>query len=201
MSQRTEQQPSAGCRLVRLAETDRPGVTIFHGERTLDALAGDTLLTALLCNGVALRRNEFDGDLRAGFCNMGACQDCWVVLEGREPHPRVHDRGMGRHARACAGRRVAHARAPCRERRQTHGSDRRRRPGGNAGCRDARRPRRCADRGRRRRAKWRPDLSTAATGFQAAGRRALRLPRRARRKPCTRLSTPCRSASTIAPIP
>ncbi len=81
MSQQTEQQPSAGCRLVRLAETDRPGVTIFHGERTLDALTGDTLLTALLCNGVALRRNEFDGDLRAGFCNMGACQDCWVVLE------------------------------------------------------------------------------------------------------------------------
>ena len=81
MSQRTEQQPSAGCRLVRLVETDRLGVTIFHGGRPLAALAGDTLLTALLCNGVALRRNEFDGGLRAGFCNMGACQDCWVVLE------------------------------------------------------------------------------------------------------------------------
>ncbi|MDE0391947.1 MAG: (2Fe-2S)-binding protein [Rhodospirillales bacterium] len=81
MSQRTEQQASAGCRLVRLAETDRSGVTIFHGGKALDALAGDTLLTALLCNGVALRRNEFDGGLRSGFCNMGACQDCWVLLE------------------------------------------------------------------------------------------------------------------------
>ena len=81
MPKRTEQRPSAGCRLVRVAESDRPGVTIFHGGEALDALAGDTLLTALLCNGVALRRNEFDGDLRAGFCNMGACQDCWVVLE------------------------------------------------------------------------------------------------------------------------
>ena len=66
---------------MRLTETGRPGVTIFHGGEPLDALAGDTLLTALLCNGVALRRNEFDGGLRAGFCNMGACQDCWVVLD------------------------------------------------------------------------------------------------------------------------
>ena len=81
MSQRAQQQPGATCRLVRLAETDRPGVTIYHGGRPLDALSGDTLLTALLCNGVALRRNEFDGGLRAGFCNMGACQDCWVVFE------------------------------------------------------------------------------------------------------------------------
>ena len=81
MSQPTEQQSSAECRLVRLAEIDRPGVTIIHGGQPLAALAGDTLLTALLCNGVVLRRNEFDGGLRAGFCNMGACQDCWVVLE------------------------------------------------------------------------------------------------------------------------
>ena len=81
MSQPTQQQPSPGCRLVRLAETGRPGVTIFHGGETLDALAGDTVLTALLCNGVALRRNEFDSGLRSGFCNMGACQDCWVLLE------------------------------------------------------------------------------------------------------------------------
>ena len=81
LSQRADQRPGTGCRLVRVAETDRPGVTIFHDGQPLAALAGDTLLTALLCNGVALRRNEFDGGLRAGFCNMGACQDCWVVLE------------------------------------------------------------------------------------------------------------------------
>ncbi len=94
MSQGAEQQ-GAGCRLVRVAESDRPGVTIFHDGRPLAALAGDTLLTALLCNGVALRRNEFDGGLRAGFCNMGACQDCWVVLEDgsriRACTTEVHD--------------------------------------------------------------------------------------------------------------
>ena len=81
MSQSAKQPSNAGCRFVRLAETERPGVTIFHDGRPLAALAGDTLLTALLCNSVALRRNEFDGGPRAGFCNMGACQDCWVVLE------------------------------------------------------------------------------------------------------------------------
>lgn len=81
LSRRADGASGAGCRLVRVAETERPGVTIYHGGQRLAALAGDTLLTALLCNGVALRRNEFDGDLRAGFCNMGACQDCWVELE------------------------------------------------------------------------------------------------------------------------
>ena len=80
-SQPAELQAGTACRLVRLAETERPGVTIYHDGQPLEALAGDTLLTALLCNGVALRRNEFDGGLRAGFCNMGACQDCWVVFE------------------------------------------------------------------------------------------------------------------------
>ena len=91
---------------MRVAESDRPGVTIFHDGRPLAALAGDTLLTALLCNGVALRRNEFDGGLRAGFCNMGACQDCWVVLEDgsriRACTTEVHD-GM----RVCAPESVS----------------------------------------------------------------------------------------------
>ena len=89
MSQPAQQRPDSACRLVRLAETERPQITIYRDGRPLEALAGDTLLTALLCNGVALRRNEFDGGLRAGFCNMGACQDCWVVLED------------GRRLRAC----------------------------------------------------------------------------------------------------
>ena len=81
MSDGAAQGADKGCRLVRLAETGRPAVTIFCGGRPLPALAGDTLLTALLCNGWALRRSEFDGGMRAGFCNMGACQDCWVALE------------------------------------------------------------------------------------------------------------------------
>jgi predicted molibdopterin-dependent oxidoreductase YjgC len=28
-----------------------------------------------------VRNTEFSGEPRAGFCLMGACQDCWVQLE------------------------------------------------------------------------------------------------------------------------
>ena len=56
---------------------------------TLDGVAcvgraGDTLLTAILCHGDSLRRSEFLGQPRAGFCQMGACQDCWVSLDSGE---------------------------------------------------------------------------------------------------------------------
>ena len=44
------------------------------------AHVGDTVLTAVLLHQAHLRPFEFgDGD-RAGFCLMGACQDCWVWL-------------------------------------------------------------------------------------------------------------------------
>ncbi|MGJ4953342.1 (2Fe-2S)-binding protein [Bradyrhizobium sp. HKCCYLS20291] len=46
--------------------------------------AGDSVLTAVLCQGERLRESEFSGEARAGFCQMGACQDCWVQLEGGE---------------------------------------------------------------------------------------------------------------------
>jgi predicted molibdopterin-dependent oxidoreductase YjgC len=56
---------------------------------TLDGLAcegraGDTVLTAILCNAERVRGSEFSGAPRAGFCQMGACQDCWVQCEGGE---------------------------------------------------------------------------------------------------------------------
>jgi aerobic-type carbon monoxide dehydrogenase small subunit (CoxS/CutS family) len=56
---------------------------------TLDGIActgraGDTVLTAVLCQAERLRRSEFSGEARAGFCQMGACQDCWVQLESGE---------------------------------------------------------------------------------------------------------------------
>jgi hypothetical protein len=47
----------------------------------LDARAGDSILAAVLLRRRALRRHEFGGELRAGFCLMGACQDCWVWLD------------------------------------------------------------------------------------------------------------------------
>lgn len=52
--------------------------------RPAAAKVGDLLLSAILLNGGALRRFEFGDGHRAGFCLMGACQDCWVDLaDGR----------------------------------------------------------------------------------------------------------------------
>ncbi|MGR3805193.1 (2Fe-2S)-binding protein [Marinibacterium profundimaris] len=71
-----------GGRLVRLAESARAPVEfIFDGE-ALTGLEGDTVLTAILLSRRALRDAEFGPEARAGFCLMGACQDCWVWQEG-----------------------------------------------------------------------------------------------------------------------
>ena len=45
------------------------------------AQQGDTVLTAILTQATRLRETEFGGAPRAGFCLMGACQDCWVMTE------------------------------------------------------------------------------------------------------------------------
>jgi predicted molibdopterin-dependent oxidoreductase YjgC len=70
--------PSSQARFVRLSETDRPSVDIVIDSVPVTALEGDTVLVALLTNGRRLRRSEFGGEVRAGFCLMAACQDCWV---------------------------------------------------------------------------------------------------------------------------
>ncbi|ANT52903.1 (2Fe-2S)-binding protein [Mesorhizobium amorphae] len=65
-------------RIVRLAERDRAEVKFFLDGEIRSALAGDTVLTAMLASGQVLRKSEFGPEPRAGFCLMGACQDCWV---------------------------------------------------------------------------------------------------------------------------
>ena len=67
-------------RFIRLAETDRAPLTLRVDGRSVQALQGDTLMAALLNSGDRLRQSEFGGEARAGFCLMGACQDCWVQL-------------------------------------------------------------------------------------------------------------------------
>lgn len=66
----------------RIGETARPKVTIVVDGEGVTAYEGDTLLTALLTSGRVVRSSEFGDGPRAGFCLMGACQDCWVALEG-----------------------------------------------------------------------------------------------------------------------
>lgn len=65
-------------RFVRLAEEARARVRIVIDGQMVAALAGDTLMVAMLNQVRHLRESEFGDGQRAGFCLMGACQDCWV---------------------------------------------------------------------------------------------------------------------------
>ncbi len=70
-------------KLLRLRDAARPRIALRLDGEPLEAMQGDTLLTALLAGGAGyLRTSEFGDGPRAGFCLMGACQDCWVEVEG-----------------------------------------------------------------------------------------------------------------------
>lgn len=68
-------------RFYRLAETDRTPIELMIDGKPIFALQGDTLLVALLSGTRHVRVSEFGDTTRAGFCLMGACQDCWVWTE------------------------------------------------------------------------------------------------------------------------
>jgi predicted molibdopterin-dependent oxidoreductase YjgC len=70
-----------GALLHRVAEGSRKPVGFVLNGQALTAMAGDTVLTAVLTHSAQLRFSEFSGEPRAGFCMMGACQDCWVATE------------------------------------------------------------------------------------------------------------------------
>lgn len=70
--------------LKRLAEKQRASVAFTLDGEPATALDGDTILTAVLTLHDRLRRNEFSDAPRAGFCMMGACQDCWIATESGE---------------------------------------------------------------------------------------------------------------------
>ena len=66
-------------KLTRLRDAPRPAIRLTLDGARIEAQQGDTLLTALLAAGAGhLRQSEFGDGPRAGFCLMGACQDCWV---------------------------------------------------------------------------------------------------------------------------
>lgn len=65
-------------RFQRVGEEDRPRISLSIDGRPAAARKGDTLLVALLTNTSSVRDSEFGDGRRAGFCLMGACQDCWV---------------------------------------------------------------------------------------------------------------------------
>ena len=68
----------------RVIERAGADVALTIDGEPVRAQEGDLLITAILLNRAALRRFEFGTASRAGFCLMGACQDCWVRLaDGR----------------------------------------------------------------------------------------------------------------------
>ncbi len=68
----------------RLIERSGRRVALTIDGEAVEAQSGDLLMTAILLHRSALRRFEFGDERRAGFCLMGACQDCWVRLaDGR----------------------------------------------------------------------------------------------------------------------
>lgn len=68
----------------RLVARRGPIVRFLIDGRPAEAQAGDLLVTAILLDRPDLRRFEFGAGRRAGFCLMGACQDCRVELaDGR----------------------------------------------------------------------------------------------------------------------
>jgi D-hydroxyproline dehydrogenase subunit gamma len=75
--------------LFRIAGFDAPAVAFTLDGETIHARAGESVLAAILAHMDHLRRHETNGERRAGFCLMGACQDCWVWL------------GADRRGRAC----------------------------------------------------------------------------------------------------
>jgi predicted molibdopterin-dependent oxidoreductase YjgC len=69
-------------RIVRLLPRAAERVTIRVNGEAIQAFAGESVLVAMLAQRKALRALEFGGEPRAGFCLMGACQDCWVHVAG-----------------------------------------------------------------------------------------------------------------------
>ena len=68
--------------VIRLLDQDRPILYFTLDGGPAEARQGDTVLTALLTLGTTVRTSEFGDGPRAGFCWMGACQDCLLLVDG-----------------------------------------------------------------------------------------------------------------------
>ena len=69
---------------VRLGGRESEAIDFVIDGRPARAFHGDLLITAILTNRGDLRRFEFADGMRAEYCLLGACQDCWVDLaDGR----------------------------------------------------------------------------------------------------------------------
>jgi len=70
--------------LSRIALGPRRTIAFTLDGRACSGLEGDTVLGAVLAQQARVREHEVSGRPHAGFCAMGACQDCWMDTEGGE---------------------------------------------------------------------------------------------------------------------
>ena len=66
----------------RLVERDRPSLEFSLDGAPATAREGDTILTAVLTLRRHLAEPRLGDAARSGFCLMGACQECWVGVDG-----------------------------------------------------------------------------------------------------------------------
>jgi D-hydroxyproline dehydrogenase subunit gamma len=81
MCHRPSSKSSGEGLLRRLFDSKPPPIRFTVDGETVEGSVGDTVLTAVLMNVSHLRNLEFNGEPRAGFCLIGACQDCWIAQE------------------------------------------------------------------------------------------------------------------------
>jgi len=77
-----EQQNRHGAQRTGIPSGDPVRLT-FEG-RPIDAYTSDTIASALLAAGIrALTVTEVTGEERGGFCFVGRCADCLVIVDGQ----------------------------------------------------------------------------------------------------------------------
>lgn len=71
----------------RIGEPEGEPVRFMFEGQSLEAFSSDTIATALLAAGVrTLTVTEVAGDARGGFCFLGRCADCLVIIDGQANH-------------------------------------------------------------------------------------------------------------------
>jgi len=68
-------------RFVRVTTPPAAPFEIVVDGASLRASAGQSVLAAILAARKTLRHSAAAAEPRAGFCLMGACQDCWIWRE------------------------------------------------------------------------------------------------------------------------
>jgi D-hydroxyproline dehydrogenase subunit gamma len=64
--------------LIRLPHGERTPVRFTLDGQPCAGFEGDTVLTAVLAVTSRVREHDASARPHAGFCAMGACQDCWM---------------------------------------------------------------------------------------------------------------------------